>query len=700
MKPQINPFVYGKPVPPTHFIGREDIINHCYNRLAGPVRSSIAISGEHGLGKTSLLYYLRHTAQKEQWGQPYTHNIFIYLYCPTLEQFTANRFWRRVLERIKQEKDNPALHQRIDQLLGQEEIEVTHFRRFLRWLNQWGFSLVLLLDGFTWIVKTDTADQAAIGDFLSHLRALTNDPDYSLILLTATRKRLNILCYDIVQDRPESEFYNGFIFQSLPPFTPDEIDALLKQALKEANFEFDQADRGLLHHMAGAHPALLQMAGYLLFEERRHAPLTGKIYKKVIEDFEREARHYFSLFWNESSPLEQTLLILTILSHLSGESSLQFDMTGEEIQGLLQKYERDMVHLVERSLIQQVEDTYQIFSAVFAWCIVREMAAESETMLADRYQTIGEEPLRRVWRTIKKLAPQLTLDRLTQTLVMRPSLPAATTPIPPRYKLQEEVGRGASSVVYKAFDTHLDRTVAIKLLHSHLATPMADRRRRLLKEARAASQLQHSHIVTIHDVAEVGDHIFLVMEYLEGQSVADLLRKEGPLPLKQVIALIGQAAAALDYAHAQGVIHRDIKPANLIVTTEGALKLTDFGIAKRTGDPQTTERNEFKGTVIYMSPEQINQQSLDGRSDLFALAVVTFEMLSGASPWPGSESSDFALMTHITNDASLSLADFDVPGAAHLDPIFQKALAKNPTDRYQRGEDFVQALKQASHNIS
>jgi tRNA A-37 threonylcarbamoyl transferase component Bud32 len=435
------------------------------------------------------------------------------------------------------------------------------------------------------------------------------------------------------------------------------------------------------------------MAGYYLFEKRCQAPLTEQVFRMIVEMFEQEARHYFSRFWAESSLLEQTFLILTILMYLSGQSSLQIDMTSEEIQGLLQRYERTLITLVERGLLQQVEETYQIFSAIFAWWILREVAAESENWLDNRSQTISEELLRRTWQTFIKLAPHLTLDKLTQSLVTRSSLTATGLRVPPRFELQEEIGRGAYSMIYKAFDTRLARLVGIKVLHSHLSAPETEYSQRLLQEARIASHLQHRNIVTIYEVIEDGGQILSVMEYVEGQPLSKLLQEKGPMPLPQVIALTEQAALALDYAHTLGVIHCDIKPANFIVTTEGELKLTDFGIAKRADDPRITQEGEWKGTIYYMSPKQVTQQPLDGRSDLFSLAVVAFEMLTGASPWHGTTL--FEVMSNIIEGMPRPLADFGIPAAKILDPIFEKALAKNPDERYQCGKDFAQALKKA-----
>jgi serine/threonine-protein kinase len=368
-------------------------------------------------------------------------------------------------------------------------------------------------------------------------------------------------------------------------------------------------------------------------------------------------------------------------------------MSAEEIEQLLQKYEFYLLPLIERGLIQKIEDTYQIFSTIFAWWIVRQLAAQSDIPSNAAHFPVEEEALLRAWQTLRKVAPQLTLDRLTTTLGTRVTKMATPPPLPQRYELQAEVGRGASGIVYKAFDTQLARPVAIKVLHPLSATPPADSRRRLLQEARAASQLQHPHIVTVYDVAETSGQIFLVMEYIGGRSLFDLLQEKQRLPLPEVIVLVEQAAAALDYAHSHEVIHRDIKPANLMLTANGELKLTDFGIAKIVGDPQTTHGTELKGTVIYMSPEQVNQKPLDGRSDLFSLATVTFQMLTGEPPWFGI--TVIQLMNNISDGDPRSLAAFDIADAT-LEAVLRKALAKNPADRYQRGADFVQALKQSA----
>jgi serine/threonine protein kinase len=697
MAEHLNPFIYGKPVPPSHFVGREEVIRKCYTQLAGPVRGRVAIYGEPGVGKTSLLHYVMHLARAEGWGQPHVHYIYVYLYCPTLDQFTATRFWQCVLKEItEQEEESAIIRQRIDQLLEEQEIQITQIQHFLRGLEKQGLALILLLDGFDWIVRTDTATRAEVGDFLSYLRALTNDPDCSLALVTASRQQLNELCHDIVKERPESEFYNGFIFQHLSTFSQAEVAALMEQARQAAGFEPTPAECGLVERLAGAYPALLQMAGHLLFEKRRAGSLSEQGWAALVEDFEREARTYFSRFWNGSSLLEQTLLILCLLLRLPGEYSLQTSLPKREIQALLQRYERDLVQLAERGLLHSVHEHPCIFSSIFAWWITREIAAE-ERAAASRHPSLSQEPFQRAWEAIEKLAPQYSLDKRTQILSIGPARPPEESlPIPSRYQVLGEIARGASGVVYKALDTILNRSVAVKVLRADFVGLEPQRHGQLLQEARTASRLHHANIVTIYDVIEECGQIILIMEYVEGEPL-DKRVGQGGLPLSQVVALLEQAAAALDYAHLRGIIHRDIKPANLVITDDGVLKLADFGIASASGARIKTDAREVQGTVMYMSPEQLvvepgEQGPPDHRSDLFSLAVVAFEMLTGELPWHGKTA--WELMGEIAASIPRSITEFNIPAAAKLEPVFRKAMARDPAERYQRGKDFAADLKE------
>lgn len=706
-KPDLNPFIFNRPLPPALFVGRAEIIKRCRDRLAGPVRASIAISGEHGMGKTSLLHYLMHLAQEEQWGQPYTRNIFIHLDCQKIERFTPTRFWQRVLELLADSPYSSSLQERINSLRSQQEIDTFDMERLLKWLNRQELTIVLMLDSFERIVQTATTTTTltVIGDFLAGLRALANQPEGALTMLTATPQHLDLVCHHIVKHRHDSQFYNNFIFESLPPFNSADIEVLLARALaNHSAIVFGQPERNLLAAMAGAHPALLQMAAFHIFEALRQGHLNEQSRAKIVEDFDRQAgRQYFSRFWQKSTLLEQSLFVLIILTNVLLYTSLQLDIGPEEIQLLLRRFERNLDDLIRGGLVSRTAGGYQIFSSMFSRWIVQEVSAKSEE-LTERAKTLNEEPLRRAWQTFIRQAPYVTRDIQTGQLVERKHTSRHQKPLPrpvdeteepflpARYQQQEIIGQGAYGIVYKAFDTVLDRMVAIKRLNSLLTMPSNDVYQSLLKEARTTSKLQHPNIVTIYDITEVDHQICLVMEYLEGQTLGQLLQKKRRLPLKRVITLLEQAASALDYAHANEVIHRDIKPANLMITRRG-LRLTDFGIAKILNDPQTGDSTGVKGTVNYMSPEQINQQVLDGRSDIFSLATVAFEMLSGALPWAGE-----TLLQVMNNIAAAdvsprSLNEFKVPHAAALDRVFRKALAKNREERYANGVDFIQALK-------
>src|SRR5271154_2768824 len=226
------------------------------------------------------------------------------------------------------------------------------------------------------------------------------------------------------------------------------------------------------------------------------------------------------------------------------------------------------------------------------------------------------------------------------------ALPSGTKLGP--YEIQSPLGAGGMGEVYRARDTRLDRTVAIKVLPQHLsADPL--RRQRFEREARAISALQHPNICTLFDVGHQDGTDYLVMEYLEGQTLAARLAG-GPLPLEQTLRYGIEVADALDTAHRRGIVHRDLKPGNIMVTAHGECKVLDFGLAKlgeeaSVPDAQTVTRQDVLtspgvalGTVAYMSPEQVRGEDLDARTDIFSLGTVLYEMASGKLPFPGKTS--------------------------------------------------------------
>jgi serine/threonine protein kinase len=257
------------------------------------------------------------------------------------------------------------------------------------------------------------------------------------------------------------------------------------------------------------------------------------------------------------------------------------------------------------------------------------------------------------------------------------------------YNITEKLGEGGMGVVYKAEDTKLERTVAIKLLPAHLLTS-ADDRARFNREAKAAAALNHPNIATVYEINEHEGKPFIVMEYVEGKTLNDALEKE-LFKLKDAISIAIQAAEGLKAAHAKNIVHRDIKSGNVLLSNDGQAKILDFGLAKTAMSTKLTKMGSTLGTVAYMSPEQISTQEVDHRTDLWSLGVVMFEMLTGRFPFSGEY--DQAIFYNILNEPPEPLTAIRSGIPMSLEWIVNKLLAKNPDERYQNANDLIIDLK-------
>ncbi len=265
-----------------------------------------------------------------------------------------------------------------------------------------------------------------------------------------------------------------------------------------------------------------------------------------------------------------------------------------------------------------------------------------------------------------------------------------------RYKIVRELGRGAMGIVYHAIDPNIGRPVAIKTIQLGGARKPEEQERlreRLFREARSAGNLSHPGIVTIYDVEQQGELAYIAMEYVDGPTLDQVLSEPQALAPNRIFGILAQTAAALDYAHGKGIVHRDIKPANIMIAGDGTAKITDFGIAKITTSEQFTMTGSIVGTPHYMSPEQVQGQPVDGRSDQFSLAVIAFEMLTGEKPYTGE---------HLTTVVYKIVAE--EPMAPHrinpslgggIDSALRKGLAKRPDGRYRTCTEFIEALEKA-----
>jgi serine/threonine protein kinase len=261
-----------------------------------------------------------------------------------------------------------------------------------------------------------------------------------------------------------------------------------------------------------------------------------------------------------------------------------------------------------------------------------------------------------------------------------------------RYQIVSELGRGSMGVVYQGFDPLIGRTVAIKtmLIEGLSSAEFQEYKARFQREAQAAGILAHPNIVTVFDFGEDEGVLFLAMEFLEGNSLQDLVEKQSVLPVETIIPIFEQVCSALDHAHKNNIVHRDIKPANIMILNSGLVKVTDFGIAKIMSMGMT-QAGQILGTPNYMSPEQVKGRTVDGRSDIFALGVILYELVTGEKPFGGQNIT--TVIYKIINENPIPPRELDSTIHPGLSFVISKALAKSPEERFQTCREMAESLK-------
>ncbi len=283
----------------------------------------------------------------------------------------------------------------------------------------------------------------------------------------------------------------------------------------------------------------------------------------------------------------------------------------------------------------------------------------------------------------------------TKTFVSPPETLQKGTLLSGRYKILQELGRGGMGVVYKAEDTKLRRTVALKFLPPEL-THIPEVKARFMREAQAAAALDHPNICTVYEFDEAEQTTFISMAYIEGQSLKDKL-EAGPLDLEEALNIATQVAEGLQEAHKKGIVHRDIKSGNIMVTEKGRVKVMDFGLARKTEGTLLTKEGSTMGTVAYMSPEQSQGEKVDHRTDIWSLGVVLYELLAGKLPFHGDH--DQTVIYSILHHEPECLTKLRSGLAPEVDSVVGQALSKKPAHRYQNMDEFREDLEALSEGL-
>jgi serine/threonine protein kinase len=266
-----------------------------------------------------------------------------------------------------------------------------------------------------------------------------------------------------------------------------------------------------------------------------------------------------------------------------------------------------------------------------------------------------------------------------------------------KYRVDGLIGRGSVGVVYKGYDERIDRPLAIKSLRPDVLAEVVDREnllKRFSVEARSAGRCIHPNIVTVYDYVEQDDTPFIIMEFVDAGTLQNVINSGTMLPIRQIGEIMNQLVLALEHAHSKGIVHRDVKPANILCPTATTIKVTDFGVARFDAVGLTNPNGMGAiGTPNYMSPEQFLGRPVDGRSDLYSAGVILFEMLAGAKPFVAGDLAE--LMRKLLNERPPKLSTLRPGKWLHLDDVVQRALARNPDDRYQTAAEFIDGLNVA-----
>ena len=653
-----NPYLsQGSVHDPEMLFGRTHELHEIAAFLRGT--QSVSIIGSRKIGKTSLLLQLVRPAAWPGLGLG-DDNLFVYLDCEVLGEGAHAEIFGQFAAEIAAALEERGLPPEPALDVAAAKPTRLALEAAIRKLNQRGLRIVLILDEFERLATNGQLDL----NFFNALRSIAGR--YHFVFLTASARPLIDLTYSgRSQEILSSPFFNIFAPVFLGLLAREDAYQLMREPMRKAGAAFAPPTEDVLYDLVGGHPLGLQVACFHAFELQDD-------YAEIERRTLRELEAHFAYTWHNLTPTEQDALrrVDDAAARASGDTT---------VRGLL----RDLVQkclLVADAGAEGAPQQYRYPSRAWAQFVA------AQHTLPDPLKTAVLADL---------TGPGHAGGRPPQGAGARQTL--AGTRLGP-YEVREPLGRGGMAEVYHGVHTRLGRAVAIKVLPAGLAVH-ADFRERFEREARAVAALRHTNIVQVYDFGDAAGMYYMVMEYIDGSDLARLLAERGQLPLAQVLPLLRDVAAALDYAHGQGLVHRDVKPSNVMLQAASAVGLgqrailTDFGIAKiLTGaGSAATRAGVMIGTPDYMAPEQIRAASeVDQRVDIYALGVMLFQMLTGRLPFAGGNPGE-VVQAHLNRPAPNPRTLLpDLP--TRVADAVLRALAKDPAERYQTAGTLASAL--------
>lgn len=626
---------------PAQFFGRSREVAKAFSRLGASRPQSISIVGDRRIGKSSLLQFINNRAVRARYLDKPDSYAFAFIDLQQKRRLTLTEFFRELFNLVSEEVADGSLRG-LDPAFDSVRSMLESFRRD-------GRRLVVLFDEFDAI----TANPAFDLEFYSFLRSIANN--YDVAYVTSSARDLQELCRtQLIADSP---FFNIFTNVFLRAFTRTEALQLITQPSEEAGLPLAGYSRRIME-IGGHFPYFLQIACSAVFDSlSEHDRRLNR--EEVEATFLEEAKGQFRFIWDHMGETYRRCI-------------RDFVLTG--------RVEKEQEHIYNdlKRAGYFIEDDRgpRVFSTLFPAIISRSHVITTELRETDRAAMALHGA-----RTEKIISPPL----------IEPDGYIG------RFNICKSLGSGGMGEIFEAYDTELQRRVAIKVLASrYVEDPTMNQR--FLREARMASQLNHSNIAMIYEIGEAAGNPYIVMEYVEGETLSARLAA-GPLDLKTIVEFGMQAAEALAEAHAAGVVHRDIKSPNIMITARGKVKILDFGLAKplplseQSGrqDEILTESGILLGTVSYMSPEQASGRGeVNHLSDIFSLGVVLYEATTGRLPFGGE--TYFQTIEAITRRAPLSIKRYRKNAPPALIAVIEQMLKKSTKERYQSATDVLRAL--------